>query len=328
MAKNTGAAGAKPAAQEGISHLERLSVSGFPIVVLACAIVALIIPDTVAPITSIVPELLMLVMFSMGLTLTLPDLAQVVRRPIPIFIGVVAQFVVMPVSAYFLAKALGLNDALTIGLILLGSVPGGTASNVMAYLAKGDVALSVAMTSVSTLVSPIMTPLLMLWLAGETTEIDGAGMTLSLAKTVLIPVLLGLGVRLVAGKLVDKVLPVLPWIAIFVIGSIVLGVVGKSADKLLAVGLVVFVGVTIQNFLGFAGGFFAAKVTGHSERHARTTAIEVATQNSALASSLALEFFSPEAAIPGVLAAAWCNLTGAMFAAWMRKRPLPEEATA
>ena len=247
------------------------------------------------------------------------------KRPLPIFLGVVCQFAIMPTSAVLVAKLLGLSDATTVGLILLGSVPGGTASNVMAYLAKGDVALSVAMTSVSTLVSPIMTPLLMLWLAGETAEVDGAGMMWSLVQTVFIPVGLGLLLRVIASKAVDKVLPALPWVAIAGIGGVVMAVVSKSQDKLVTVGLVVFAGVVIQNLIGFLFGYYSAKLARQREAAARTTAIEVATQNSGLASALALQFFTPEAALPGVVAAVWANVTGAIFAAIVRRKRIVNE---
>lgn len=306
--------------QEGKS--EKLAVFIFPLVIVLCAVVAFLAPDTFAPLSGYTTPLLMVIMFSMGLTLTLPDMALVAKKPVPVFLAAACQYIVMPLSALLISKAFGLNEAVTVGLILLGSVPGGTASNVMAYLAKGDVALSVAMTSVSTLLSPLMTPFLMLWLAGQTAEVDGAGMMWSLVQTVLIPVLLGLGLRAVANKAVDFVLPALPWIAIFGVGAVVMAVVAKSQEALMVVGLVVFIGVAIQNFVGYVCGYYMAKLTRQREAAARTAAIEVATQNSGLASALALQFFTPEAALPGVVAAVWGNITGAIYAAISRRRPL------
>lgn len=304
---------------------EKIAVYAFPLVIIACAAVAFASPSAFEPVGQYTKQLLMVIMFSMGLTLTIPDLALVAKRPMPIFLGVLCQFAIMPTSALLVAKVLGLSDAATVGLILLGSVPGGTASNVMAFLAKGDVALSVAMTSVSTLVSPIMTPLLMLWLAGQTADVDGKGMMWSLVQTVLIPVGLGLLLRVLASKAVDKVLPLLPWVAIAGIGAVVMAVVSKSQEKLVTVGLVVFVGVAIQNLIGFVFGYYLAKLARERESAARTTAIEVATQNSGLASALALQFFTPEAALPGVVAAVWANVTGAIFAAIVRRKPLDEK---
>nr|WP_276622101.1 MULTISPECIES: bile acid:sodium symporter family protein [unclassified Corynebacterium] len=306
--------------QEGRS--EKFAVFIFPLVIVLCAVVAFLAPDTFTPLSNYTNQLLMVIMFSMGLTLTLPDMALVAKRPIPIALAVVCQYIVMPVSALLISKAFGFNEAVTVGLILLGSVPSGTASNVMTYLAKGDVALSVAMTSVSTLVSPLMTPFLMLTLAGQTTAVDGAGMVWSLVQTVLVPVILGLVLRSVATKAVDFVLPVLPWVAIFGVGAVVMAVVSKSQEALMIVGFVVFIGVAIQNFVGYVCGYYLAKITRQREAVARTAAIEIATQNSGLASALALQFFTPEAALPGVVAAVWANITGAIYAAISRRRPL------
>ncbi len=182
-----------------------IAVTGFPLFILAGAILAFFFPAPFLPLANYITYFLMIIMFAMGLTLTIPDFKEIARRPWPVFVGVVAQFVIMPLLAVAVAKLLGLNEMLTLGLLMLGSVPGGTSSNVIAYLAKGDVALSVAMTSVSTLVSPIMTPLLMLWLAGQTTEVDAAGMAWSLAQTVLLPVIGGLIIRYFFDGFVEKI---------------------------------------------------------------------------------------------------------------------------
>mgnify|MGYP002720512835 FL=1 len=150
-----------------------------------------------------------IIMLCMGLTLTLPDFALVIKRPMPIVIGVIAQFVIMPLGAVAVAKLLGLNPMLAIGLLMLGSVPGGTTSNVVSYLAKGDVALSVTMTSVSTILSPIVTPVIMLLLAGEETPVDGTSMAWSLVQTVLLPVIGGLVIRVIFDRIVTFLLPCL-----------------------------------------------------------------------------------------------------------------------
>ncbi|GAA1473925.1 bile acid:sodium symporter family protein [Corynebacterium felinum] len=296
-----------------------LAVLAFPVVILGGAVLAWLSPDSFTPLKPYIMPGLMLIMFSMGLTITLPDLRTVASRPIPIVLGVVCQFVVMPLSAVLVAKMLGLSTELTIGLILLGSVPGGTASNVIAYLAKGDVALSVAMTSVSTLVSPIVTPMIMLLLAGQSTAVDATGMIWALFKTVLIPVVAGLVIRIMASRAVDKVLPMLPWLSIVIIGVVLATVVAGAAAKLATVGLVVVVGVGIQNFIGFIAGYWSARLSKQREAACRTTAIEVATQNSALASGMATQFFTPEAALPGAIATILANITGAIYAAIVRR---------
>ena len=162
-----------------------------------------------------------IIMLCMGLTLTLPDFALVIKRPLPIFIGVLAQFVIMPLGAVAVAKLLGLNPMLTIGLLMLGSVPGGTTSNVVSYLARGDVALSVTMTSVSTILSPLVTPVIMLLLAGEETPVDGKSMAWSLVQTVLLPVIGGLVIRVIFDRIVHTLLPILPWLSIVAIGGVV-----------------------------------------------------------------------------------------------------------
>lgn len=298
----------------------KVAVICFPLVILVGAVIAYLSPETFVGFKPLVNPMLMLIMFSMGLTITLPDLGEVARRPLPIIAGVACQFIVMPVSALLISRALGFNEAITFGLILLGSVPGGTASNVIAYLAKGDVALSVAMTSVSTLVSPLATPALMVLLTGRSAELNAAGMTISLLKVVLVPVLAGLALRWLAGKVVDRILPALPWISIAVIGFVMVIVVSGARDKLAVVGLVVVAGVALQNVIGFVFGYVSAKLLKEDEPACRTTSIEVATQNSGLAAAMSAQFYSPEAALPGAIAAMYANVSGAIFAAIMRHR--------
>ena len=175
-------------------------------------------------------------MFCMGLTLTPPDFASVAKRPWAVVLGIVAHYVIMPGAGWLIAVGLHLEPELAVGLILVGCAPSGTASNVMAFLAKGDVALSVAVASVSTLIAPIVTPLLVLFLAGSYLSIDAGGMVLDIVKTVLLPVIAGLLARLFLKKLVAKVLPALPWASAVVISLIVAIVVAGSASKIVAAG--------------------------------------------------------------------------------------------
>ncbi|MBP2333119.1 BASS family bile acid:Na+ symporter [Corynebacterium freneyi] len=296
-----------------------IAVVAFPAFILVGAVIAYFVPEPFVPIGDYITYALMVIMFCMGLTLTIPDLKLVARRPGPIAIGVVAQFVIMPLAAVAVAKMLGLNPMLAIGLLMLGSVPGGTASNVVAYLAKGDVALSVAMTSVSTLLSPIVTPIIMLLLAGEETPVDGGGIAWTLAKTVLIPVVGGLVIRVLFDKIIDKILPILPWLSILGIGAVVFPAVAKSAETLKTVGLLVIAAVILHNLFGYIFGYLAAKVFSFPPEACRTTAIEVATQSAGLASGMSGTFFSAEAAIPGAIAAVWHNVAGAIFAAGARR---------
>ncbi|MFA1461415.1 bile acid:sodium symporter family protein [Corynebacterium diphtheriae] len=298
-----------------------IAVLVFPVLMIVGAIIAYQTPETFVGFKPYLNPMLMFIMFAMGLTITPPDLKEVARRPWPIALGVVCQFIVMPLSAVAISSILGFDQSLTIGLILLGSVPGGTASNVLAYLAKGDVALSVAMTSVSTLVSPFATPLIMLLLAGESAEVNASGMMVSLLKTVLIPVGFGLILRFFAQRFVDTVLPVLPWLSIVVIGIVMMIVAGAHA-KLALVGIVVALGVAIQNLIGFIAGYWSARTVRQSEASCRTTSIEVATQNSGLAASMATQFFTPEAALPGAVATICANISGAIYEAIVRRKAL------
>ena len=299
-----------------------IAVTAFPLFIIAGSIVAFMKPTPFLPLVGYITPLLMIIMFCMGLTLTLPDFREVARRPWPILIGVVGQFVIMPLGAIVVAKLLGLSPQLAVGLLMLGSVPGGTASNVIAYLAKGDVALSVAMTSVSTVLSPIVTPMLMLYLASAETDVDAQGMAMMLVKTVLLPVFGGLVIRLVADSVVDKILPILPWMSIVAIGGVVFGAVAKNAEQLASVGLVVFAAVILHNVFGYFLGYLSARALKQPEAACRTTAIEVATQSAGLSSGMAAKFFSPEAALPGAVAAVIHNVTGAIYASMVRRKPL------
>ena len=301
-----------------------IAVTAFPVFILVGTAIAWMFPAPFVPMGQYITQFLMIIMFGMGLTLTIPDFKEIARRPWPILIGVVAQFVIMPLAAVFVAKVLGLNPMLAVGLLMLGSVPGGTSSNVITYLARGDVALSVAMTSVSTLVSPIMTPILMLLLAGAETEVDGAGMAMTLVQTVLVPVVGGLVLRylLTAGL---ATLPVLPWISILGIGGVVFPTVANNVDLLVQMGAIVFVAVLLHNVLGYALGYFTGKVLKMPESYNRTMAVEIGTQSAGLASGMSAKFFSPEAALPGACAAVLHNVTGAVFSAIARRFPTEQQ---
>lgn len=297
-------------------------IYAFPTFILLGAIIAFIFPEPFIPLTNYINIFLTIIMFTVGLTLTVPDFQMMLKRPLPILIGVVAQFVIMPFLAIVVAKMFNLNPALAIGLLMLGSVPGGTSSNVIAFLARGDVALSVTMTSVSTIVSPIMTPFLMLMLAGTETAVDGGGMAWTLVQTVLLPVIIGLVLRVFLNKWIDKILPILPYLSILGIGGVVFGAVAVNAERLLSVGLIVFVAVIVHNLLGYVVGYLTGRVFKFPEAANRTMAIEIGTQSAGLASGMAGRFFTPEAALPGAVAAVVHNITGAVYVGLVRNRPL------
>lgn len=309
-----------PATQTTEDRSARVAVTLFPLLILGGAAVAFASPGTFTPLAGLINPLLGIIMFGMGLTLTLPDFRLVVTRPVPVLLGVAAQYVVMPLLGLAIAVALQLPSELAAGVILVGCAPGGTASNVVTYLARGDTALSVAMTSVSTLLAPVFTPLLTLWLAGQYLPVDVTDMAVSILQIVLVPVALGLLVRGLLPSLVTRALPALPWVSVAAITLVVTVVVAGSADSIVDAGLLVLAAVILHNVLGYALGYGLGRLTGQRERVRRTMAVEVGMQNSGLAAGLAAQYFSPLAALPGAVFSVWHNVSGAVLAAWFRRR--------
>ena len=301
----------------------RVAVTLFPLLILAGGAVALAAPTAFTGLAPWINPLLGIIMFGMGLTLTPPDFAVIARRPVPVVIGVVAQYAIMPFLGWLIAMALSLPPALAAGVILVGCCPGGTASNVVSYLAKGDVALSVAMTTVSTLIAPLLTPVLALWLAGQYMPVDAGSMAWSIVQIVLFPVLLGLVIRLFLPRLVNRALPALPWISVIAITIVVVAVVSGSAKAIFSAGLLVLAAVILHNGLGYALGYGAARLCGLPVPSRRTTAIEVGMQNSGLAAGLARQYLTPESALPGAIFSVWHNVSGAVLAAYWRRRGTP-----
>ena len=299
----------------------KIAVTVFPLLVIAGAVIAVSNPAPFAGWAQYVTPLLQVIMFGMGLTLTLGDFTYVFKRPLPILIGVVAQFVIMPLLGLGIAVALQLPPELAAGVILVGCTPGGTSSNVVTYLAKGDTALSVTMTSISTLLAPILTPLLTLWLAGSYMPVNAGSMAWSIVKIVLIPVIGGLVIRLLLPKVVEKILPILPWISVLAITSVVIAVIPGSHSALMTAGALVFVAVILHNLFGYTLGYLVGRFTKRSDKQSRTIAIEVGMQNSGLAAGLAQQYFSPEAALPAAIFSTWHNISGAIFAAISRRYP-------
>lgn len=298
----------------------RIAVLLFPALILLGGLCGLLLPQTFLGLTGWINPLLMVIMFCMGLTLTLPDFALVFKNPLPVLGGVVVQFAIMPAMGWLVAIVLHLEPALAAGLILVGCAPGGTASNVVSYLARGNVALSVAMTSVSTLIAPVFTPLLALWLAGQYMPVDAGSMAVSVVQIVLIPVVLGLVLRMLFNSLVLKVNALLPWISVLAITFVVTIIIAGSAQAILSAGLLVLVAVILHNGLGLLLGYGAGVLLRVPDDARRTMAIEVGMQNSGLAGGLAKQYFSPEAALPAAVFSVWHNLSGAMVAAYWRSK--------
>jgi BASS family bile acid:Na+ symporter len=269
---------------------------------------------------AIVP-LLALVMFMMGLTLAQDDFQRIWNHPKPIFVGVLLQFLLMPMLALVLASMLQLSNQLTVGMVLLGSCAGGTASNVICYLAKGDVALSISMTMSSTLIGVIATPLLCSFYLAETVSVDTMGLLLSIFQIVFLPVILGSLVNHYFHSVVAKLEPLIPTLSIIIILAIIAIVVALNASSLIEVGLMTLVAVILHNCLGLSFGFYISRMFGFDLKQSQTIAIEVGMQNSGLAVALALQFFSATAALPGALFSIWHNISGSLLAAaWSKKR--------
>lgn len=298
----------------------RIAVLLFPVLILLGGLCGMLLPQAFAGLAGWINPLLMVIMFCMGLTLTLPDFALVFKNPLPVLGGVAAQFIVMPLVAWLVAALLQLEPALAAGLILVGCAPGGTASNVVSYLARGNVALSVAMTSVSTLLAPLLTPVLALWLAGQYMPVDAGSMAISVVQIVLIPVVLGIVLRMLFNRIVTKINAVLPWLSALAITFVVTIIVAGSAQTILTAGLLVLVAVALHNSLGLALGYGIGVLLRVPIASRRTIAIEVGMQNSGLAGGLAKQYFSPEAALPGAVFSVWHNLSGALVAAYWRRK--------
>jgi BASS family bile acid:Na+ symporter len=260
-------------------------------------------------------------MFLMGLTLTKADIERIVKDPKPILVGVVLQFLLMPVMALTFSKMLQLSNQLTIGMVLVGSCAGGTASNVVCYLAKGDVALSISLTMVSTLIGVIATPLLCAFYLSETVSVDILALLFSIVQIVFIPVLLGFSCKFFMNDFANRVDPFIPTLSVLIILLIIAIVVALNADRLLDVGLITLIAVILHNLSGLAGGYYISRLIGLDIKQSQTVAIEVGMQNSGLSVAIATQFFSATAALPGALFSVWHNISGSLLASiWSRKR--------
>lgn len=291
--------------------------------VLAAAVLALVFPDVLQQIRpTVINYLLGVVMFGMGLTLNLQDFKIVFSRPKDVIIGCLAQFTIMPLLAWGLTRTFQLDEALALGVVLVGCCPGGTASNVITYLAKGDLALSVGMTGVSTLLAPFMTPLLTWALAGKSVNVNVVGMLLSILWVVILPIVIGLIAKWIWPKFTEKATDYLPAISTIAISLIVAIIIGANAGKLLAGGLIIVLVVVLHNLCGLSCGYLIGRLLKLSEPKKRAISIEVGMQNSGLASSLATIHFAayPLATIPGALFSVWHNISGAMVARIFTKR--------
>ena len=282
--------------------------------VVLAAVIGAVYPPSLTWIKPYVSIMLGIVMFGMGMTLTFADFRMVIKRPWEIFIGALAQFTIMPAMAWVLTKVFDLPPELAIGVILVGTCPGGTASNVITYLARGDVALSVSMTMTTTLLAPVVTPLITWWLAGAYVDVSLQAMMISIAEMVLAPVILGLLANHFFANGVKKIIGFMPFVSVVMIVLLVGCVVSLSASKLLEMGFIIAAVVVLHNVSGLALGYMMAKLFRLAPKKVRAVSIEVGMQNSGMAASLAVMYFNPAAALPGAIFSVWHNISGSLVA--------------
>ena len=300
----------------------------FPLWALLIAVAAFLAPAPFRELLPYVTGLLTVVMFGMGITLTFGDFRRIIVRPAPVIAGVLIHYLVMPLAAWSLARAFHMQPALTTGMILVGSVASGTGSTLMVFLAKGDVALSITISAMSTLVGIVATPLLTRFYVDATVPVDVGGMLLSILQIVALPVAAGLLLNQFFRRAVQTVEPLLPLVSVAAILAIIGAVVAGSQASIATVGPIVLAAVVLHNGLGLLGGYWGGRLLGFDEIVCRTLALEVGMQNSGLAATLGKIYFSPLAALPGAIFSVWHNLSGSLIAGYWANRQTNQDPTA
>ena len=312
-----------------LSVLRRLSVvltRFMGVIIIAFSALALWQPWIFSWVAPHISAMLGIIMLGMGMTLHWQDFSHVLRHPRDLGLGLVVQFGCMPLLAFALCHVFALPPELAMGMILVGTAPGGTASNVLTFIARGDVAFSVAMTAAATLVSLLLTPPLTWLLGGVWVPVDMGGLFWSIVKIVLVPVLLGLLLHHFQRGLVDRLMPFLPLASALVITLVIAGIIAVNAQNILSAGPAIFAAVIAHNLLGLAVGWFAACRLRFAPPRRRALAIEIGTQNSGLATALALAHFTPAAAIAGALFSVWQNISGALLSNFWATRPVTSDS--
>jgi len=302
-----------------LSLLNSIITNYFTFWIIIFSAIAYFYPVYFADLRTLIVPTLGIIMFGMGVTLTTDDFKRVFLRPLDVGVGVLTQYTVMPFIGFLLAKIFGLDPLLAAGVVLVGSCPGGTSSNVMTYLARGDVAFSVTMTSVSTILSPIMLPFLMYTYAGEWIDVPVLKLFLSTVQIILLPVGLGLLLRMLIKDKIKYVLPILPSVSSAAIIFIVAVIVAANSASIATVGLLVAVIAIIHNTFGFLIGYRVARFCGMDVNRARAVSFEIGMQNSGLAVALANTYFGALAALPGAIFSVWMNISGSALAWWWRR---------
>ncbi|MEW5904969.1 MAG: bile acid:sodium symporter family protein [Pseudomonadota bacterium] len=311
-------------------RLFNLLANLFPLWVLTASGLALVFPHWFSWFSGqMIVWGLAVIMVGMGITLELDDFRRVAQMPRQVVIGVFAQFAIMPFLGWFIALSLHLDPQLAVGLILVACCPGGTASNVVSYIARADVALSVLMTMCSTFAAVALTPLLTQWLAGAYVPVDAGSLFLSTVKVVVLPIVIGMLLNRYAHRSVQAILPVAPLISVIFIALICASIIGSNADTVKHSALQLFSAVALLHIGGFALGYLLARVLRLSEISARTISIEVGMQNSGLGAVLARSSFPQMALapVPSAISASFHSIIGSMLAAWWRLHPTHKEST-
>jgi bile acid:Na+ symporter, BASS family len=293
----------------------------FPLLVLALAALAYARPVPFAAAGGAIVPLLMVVMLGMGLTLSVGDFAAVARAPRLVGLGVLLHYTVMPAAAWLVIRVLGLDAESAVGVVLVGATSAGTASNVISYLARGNVALSVTMTACSTLLAVVMLPAIVWLLIGQRVAVPAGDMMRAVAEVAVGPVLVGMLLRRLLGARGRRLEHAFPLLSALAIAAVIAVIVGLNAPRLAGAAPAVMAAVVLHNSIGLAAGYGLARLARADEASARTIAIEVGMQNSGLAVALALKFFTPAAALPGALFSIWHNLSGSALAAFWSRRP-------
>ncbi|MER2120199.1 MAG: bile acid:sodium symporter family protein [Solibacillus sp.] len=310
---------------EVLQKIGKFAGNTFAIWVLVAAGLAIWIPEYFTWIGGYITILLGIVMFGMGMTLKLDDFKLILQHPKGVIIGIVSQFVIMPLLAFTLAKVFNLPPEVAVGVILVGCCPGGTSSNVMTFLAKGNTVLSVTITSCTTLLAPFVTPALIYLLASEWLPVSFMAMFMSVIKVVLIPIILGIIAQFLFKPLVAKSVDILPTVSVVAIVMIVAAVVSGSRDKILETGLIIFAIVILHNGLGYLLGYLVAKLFKLKYDDQKAISIEVGMQNSGLGAQLAMAHFDPVSAVPSAIFSFWHNISGPVLATYWGSKANKEE---
>jgi BASS family bile acid:Na+ symporter len=305
-----------------LMRLLTLLTNLFPVWVLLAGVLALIHPPLFTWFSGpLIVWGLAVIMLGMGITLSVDDFRAVARAPRAVAVGFFAQFALMPFMGWSVANALQLPRDFAAGLILVSCCPGGTASNVVAFLAKGNVALSVLMTMCSTFGAVLLTPVLTKWLAGTFVPVDALGLFVSTIKLVLAPLILGILLNRHAPKMVRFVLPVAPLVSVVTIALICASIIGQSARQVMESGGRLIAAVFLLHVGGFALGYLFARLFGYDKIICRTVSIEVGMQNSGLGAVLARQHFSLAASVPCAISSVFHSVIGSLLAAIWRSKP-------